>query len=188
MRILIVSENKTLIRNMKEWFAVRIQSKNLIIDHAITKEESEGYIENNNYDHIFHNGLYIIAAIERYQSGTNVWNVGSTNNNYQNGINPNNKRSFSRIINKKYLQSGVNIGGALAILSIIVGIVTWTVTLRADVDHNVEEIGEINQTVTEIKMDQKGISKELNELTTAFKYVYKDKIEEAKKITGVSND
>ena len=188
MRVLIVSENLTLIRNMREWYVRKIQSGFLIIDHAATTEDSKEYIEKYDYDHIFHNGLYIIDAIERHQRGAEIWNIGNMNNEYQNVLDVNDKKSFSHIFNKKYLQSGVNIGGALAVLTIVVGIITWTVTLRADVDNNVEEIGEIKTAVTEIKTDQKEISKELNELTTAFKYVYKDRIKEAKKITGVSND
>ncbi len=181
MRVLVVSENLTLIRNMREWYARRINSGSLVIDHATNTEMSKEYIERYDYDHIFHNGLYVIDAIERHQRGAEVWNIGNMNNEYQNGLDVNNKKSFSQIFNKKYLQSGVNIGGALAVVTVLVGMVTWAVTLRADVDDNIEDIGEIKTVVTEIKTDQKGISKELNELTTAFKYVYRDEIEKAKK-------
>lgn len=188
MRVLIVSENLTLIRNMREWYSRRINSGSLIIDHAVTTEDSKEYIERYDYDHIFHNGLYVIDAIERHQRGAEVWNIGSMNNEYQNGLDVNNKKSFSNIFNKRYLQSGVNIGGALGVVTVLVGIVTWAVTLRADVDVNSGEIGEIKSTVTEIKIDQKEMNKNVNELTTAFKYIYRDEIEKAKKITGVSND
>jgi len=188
MRVLIVSENLTLIRNMREWYSRRINHGSLVIDHATTTEESKEYIERYDYDHIFHNGLYVIDAIERHQRGTEIWNIGNMNNEYQNVLDVNSKKSFSSIFNKKYLQSGVNIGGAFAVMTVLVGMVTWAVTLRADVDNDIKDMGEVKVIITEIKTDQKDISKELNELTTAFKYVYKDEIEKAKKITGVSND
>jgi len=176
----VVSENLTLMRNMKKWFARRISRGDLIIDHVETKTESKKFMADYRYDHIFHNGMYIIDAIERYQSGTGVWNIGNVKNNYQNTINVDDRKSFSRIFNKKYLQSGVNIGGSLAIITVVVGMITWGVTLRADVDNNIDDIGEVKTTVVEIKKDQKISMKELNELTTAFKYVYKDQIEKAK--------
>ena len=126
------------------------------------------------YDKIFHNGIYIIDAIERLQQGAEVWNVGPTKNEYQNSINFDDKRSFSRIFNKKYLQSGVNIGSALAVLTVLIGLITWGVTLRADVDHNIGDITIIKETVTDIKTDQDEIHSDVKDLTAAFKYIFRD--------------
>jgi len=181
MRILIVSENEVLLRNFKEWFDRQIRGGSLIVDHAFDKKEATEFLKHNTYDKVFHNGIYIIDAVERYQQGSDIWNFGTMRNNYQNVINFDDKRSFSRIINKKYLQSGVNIGGAFAILSVLVGIITWGVNLRADVNVNEKDIGDIKETVSEIRVDQKEDSKNLNELKTAFEIVYKDEMEKARR-------
>lgn len=179
MRILVVSENLILMRNLREWFDRKIKSGHLIIDHVTSTKDAEPLLQSVAYDNVFHNGIYIIPAVERYQSGAGIWNFGQMNNNYQNTINVNDKKSFSRIINKKYLQNGVNIGSVFAILTIITAVITWGVSLRADVDDNIEDIGRISTAVTEIRVDQKVFSKDLNKLVVAFEYVYGDKIKEA---------
>jgi len=97
IHVLVVSENKVLLRNLFEWFRYRIDDHTLQIDHARNKEEAEAKMKENKYDKIFHNGIYIVDVIEKMQIGAEVWNFDHTNNKYG-AVDPNDKNVIRRIM------------------------------------------------------------------------------------------
>jgi len=76
MRVLVVSENESLISNINEWFKSKINNGDLVVDYVKTKDEAVGLLRTVPYDKIFQNGVYIIDAIEEYQSGVDVIQEG----------------------------------------------------------------------------------------------------------------
>lgn len=191
VRVLIVSKNETLRRNIEEWFAVRIDNGTLVLDYAGDSDSAKSLLSENSYDKIFHNGIYIIPAIERLQVGADVYSFGKTNNNLSNFVeNPHDKKVFSKIFSKKYLKLGANIGGALgSIVAIITGLVLFVafgLYARSDIDTNTEAIGTVDKKVDnlEIKVDVvddkvdvvDDIAKENN---TILRLVYSKEIETA---------
>ena len=110
IRVLVVSKNETLKRNMEEWFHPKVEAGKLQIDFADSREDAEVLMAGTNYDKIFHNGIYIIDAIERLQVGSDVYMFGKINNNLNNFIeNPHDKKKISRIFTKNYLKTVYNI-------------------------------------------------------------------------------
>ncbi|MHA1952331.1 MAG: hypothetical protein ACW96U_00075 [Candidatus Heimdallarchaeaceae archaeon] len=187
-RILIVSKNETLKRNIEEWFRNKIENKTIVLDYTNSREDAESLMAVNNYDKIFHNGIYIIDAIENLQVGSEVFQYGRTNNNLCNVIpNIHNKKVFSKIFSKKYLNLGVNIGGFLgsvmAILIGLVGFISFMFFVRADVNINMAHIEENTEEIKEVKRDVKDVRVELgvvgrdaNDALLILQTVYGDKL------------
>jgi len=183
-KILVVSENDILMRNLYEWFSKKIEVGDLRIDHARSREEAEVMMAEGSYNKIFHNGIFIVDAVERLQVGSDVYNYGKTNNNLFNPIvNPHDKKSFSRIFSKKYFQTGVNIGGyitaGITVVTVIVALITFSVVLRNDVDINQHEIGEIKEKIDTIGNVQTEVKSNVDKLVTIFGVVYGDKLKVA---------
>lgn len=158
IRVLVISKNETLKRNMEEWFAPRIDNGTLTIDYAGDRESAEDMMSDTSYDRIFHNGIYIIDAIERLQVGSDVYLFGKTNNNLNNFIeNPHDKKVFSNIFSKKYLKLGANIGGALgSVVAIITGLVLFVafgLYARSDIDTNTTAIGVVDKKVDDLQVE-----------------------------------
>ncbi len=185
IRVLVISKNETLKRNMEEWFAPRIDNGSLIIDYAGDRESAEDMMSSASYDRIFHNGIYIIDAIERLQVGSDVYMFGKTNNNLNNFIeNPHDKKVFSKIFSKKYLKLGVNIGGTLgSIVAVITGLVlfiAFELDSRSDININTKAIGIVDKKVDnlEVKVDDNGIISRENNII--LKIVYGTELEKLK--------
>jgi hypothetical protein len=182
IHVLIVSKNQTLKRNVDEWFFSKIEAGKLKIDFSDSRKSAEEMMSSMSYDKIFHNGIYVIDAIERLQVGVDVYAFGKTNNNLNNYIeNPHDKKVFSKIFSKKYLKLGVNIGGALgSVVAIVTGLVLFVafgLYARSDIDINTEAIVKVDKKVDnlELKIDVvDDVSKENN---TILKLIYGKEIE-----------
>lgn len=181
-RVLVVSKNEILKKNIEKWYSARMKDGSLIVDYAGSNESANKMMSINSYDEIFHNGIYIIPAIERLQSGANVHGFGKTNNNYNNFIeNSHDKKGFSKVFSKKYLKLGVNIGGALgSVVAIITGlalVIAFGLYIRTDVDVNTEGIGRVNKKVDnlEVKVDENGVVSRENNVI--LKIVYGEELE-----------
>ena len=180
MRVLIVSENMVLMRNLKEWFSNKIERGDLILDHAASKDEAEKLMDKNNYDKIFHNGIFIIDSIERLQAGSEVWYYGNPNNTiYKNTIKDiSNRKYVSRAFKGKIFQISANIGGIISVITILAYLITFVVTVKADVDTNKKDIIDIKSVVKTIDEQQKDLNINMDKIITAFKIVYGEKIDE----------
>lgn len=186
IRVLVISKNETLRRNMEEWFAARIDNGSLVIDYAGDRESAEDMMSETSYNRIFHNGIYIIDAIERLQVGSDVYMFGKTNNNLNNFVeNPHDKKVFSKIFSKKYLKLGVNIGGTLgSIVAIITGLVmfiAFELSARADINVNTKGISVVDKKVDnlEVKVNENGIVSRENNVI--LKIVYGKELEKIQK-------
>jgi hypothetical protein len=162
---------------MEEWFAARIDNGSLTIDYAGDRESAEDMMSDKSYDRIFHNGIYIIDAIERLQVGTDVYLFGKTNNNLNNFIeNPHDKKLFSKIFSKKYLKLGVNIGGALgSVVAIVTGLVLFVafgLYARSDIDVNTTAIGEVDKKVDNLEIKVDVVDDVAKENNTILRLVY----------------
>ncbi len=181
-RILIVSDNEVLMRNIYEWFNTKIDDGDIVIDHAKSREEAETLLEGNTYEKIFHNGIYIIDAVERLQTGSEVFHYGGGFNNKFNNIdiNPHDKKTFLKIFTKKYFQVGVNIGGYLLTIASLAGLVisaiAFSVMLRDDVDENMGHIVAIEKKIGSVQVAVDDNSKNVDKLVTIFGIVYGEKV------------
>jgi hypothetical protein len=188
IRVLVVSENEVLLRNLREYFSDRVNSGDLILDHAKTRDDSIAYLEKHSYEKIFHNGVFIFDIIERTQFGSEVYNYGKINNQYKiSEINPTDIKSFSGILYKKWFHLGVNIGGyvtkAVAVIALI-GAASFAYSTRSDIDTNIGSINtleghvlKIDKSVEGLGNGQKKIESEVKSLITIMKVVYGDKAE-----------
>jgi len=152
VRVLIVSNNASLVINIKEWFARDIESGKLELDIAKDREVAEDKLRHKSYDKIFHNGVFIIDAIEKYQSNVDVIHYGNSKNNiYSKNVEPNNKKQLKEVF-KRPLYLGVNMKGIMsAIIALITFVYTIAVfanTLRIDVTRNSEKIINIERLIT----------------------------------------
>lgn len=184
IHVLIVSKNQTLKRNVDEWFFSKIEAGKLKIDFSDSRKSAEEMMSSMSYDKIFHNGIYVIDAIERLQVGADVYAFGKTNNNLNNYIeNPHDKKVFSKIFSRKYLKLGVNIGGALgSVVAIITGLVLFVafgLYARSDIDINTEAIVKVDGKVDnlEVKVDENGVVSRENNII--LKIIYNKEIEMA---------
>jgi len=181
IRVLVISKNETLKRNMDEWFHPRTESGKLLIDFANSAEEAEEKLSETNYDKIFHNGIYVIPAIERLQVGADVYSFGKTNNNLNNFIeNPHDKKVFSKIFSKKYLKLGVNIGGALgSVVAIVTGLVLFVgfgLYARTDIDANTAAVEHVETKVDNLEEKVDEIDDVAKENNTILRLVYDKEI------------
>ena len=177
VRVLVASKNETLKRNMEEWFIQSINAGKLVIDFASSIADAEELLSNFNYDKVFHNGIYIIPAIEQLQAGTDVYMVGKTNNNFGNRIeNINNKKLFSQVFTKKYLKMGANIGavvGSVITALILVGtVIAFSVYARSDIDTNATSINQNTAAIEEVKVEVDKVGDVAKENNTILRIVY----------------
>lgn len=184
IRVLVVSKNETLKRNMEEWFHVKVESGRYVIDFASSREDAEELMSEVNYDKIFHNGIYVIDAIERLQVGSDVYMFGKTNNNLSNYVeNPHDKKKISKIFSKNYLKIMYNIGGLLgSAITIVIGLVlfiAFNMGARADININTESTIENKQEIREVKEEVNRIGDISEENNTILKIVYSDEIKKA---------
>jgi hypothetical protein len=187
-RVLIVTENDVLIRNMREYFVSHIENGSLILDHAKEQETAEKYLGEYSYDKIFHNGIFIFPIIEKLQAGAQVYNYGKTNNDYYvSPMDPNDMKSFSKIFDKKWFRLGVNIGGyvtAIIAFVIFVGSLAsfgYMVNGKADINSvQIEEVkidvAEIKEDVGDVKDIQGKVKEDVGDLITIMSVVYGDKV------------
>ena len=158
IRVLVISKNETLKRNMDEWFHVKTESGKLKIDFAGSREDAEELMSSVNYNKIFHNGIYVIDAIERLQVGSDVYMFGKTNNNFNDFVeNPHDKKKISKIFSKNYLKSVYNIGGLLgSAITIVLAVVTFIifqVNSNAAIGANAITSSENKQEIREVKKE-----------------------------------
>ena len=140
LKILVVSENKVLVRNLFEWYRNRLDNGSLVIDHAHNKDEAEAKMKEEKYDKIFHNGLYIIDSIEKLQFGADVWKMDGTNNKYGNVINTNDKKRLKKIISGKHDIWSLNHLLIVAVFIMACTFVFWTWKISGAVMNNGENI------------------------------------------------
>lgn len=191
IRVLVVSKNETLKRNMEEWFHQKVEAGRLYIDFAGSRDEAEHLMSTVNYDKIFHNGIYVIDAIERLQVGADVYLFGKTNNNLDNYVeNPHDRKKISRIFSKNYLKTVYNIGGlagsAITILIALIAFIAFGLDARGDIDYNAtvgldnkKGIEKVDSKVEEVKKEVDRVGDVAEENNTILRFVYKDEINKA---------
>lgn len=176
MRALIVSQNDSLLETINQFFNKEIESGDIEIDWVKNKRDAIDLLKKHNYDRVFQNGIHVIDAIERYQTGSEVYHFGKSKNNiYKNILDPEKKKEMNNFFTKKTLYSWVTLGGgALGILSIVTAFVIYLNTMRVDVDHNVETISDIKQDVTVIKEKVDDTNNEISKISGYIEGIYKN--------------
>ncbi len=182
IRVLVISKNETLKRNMEEWFRTKIETGKLMIDFASSRDDAEKFMSAVDYDKIFHNGIYVIPAIERLQAGSDVYMFGKTNNNLNNYVeNPHDKKKISRIFDRKYLKTMYNIGGLLgSVITIVIALVifiAFNIDTRAETRNNTKSTKENKQEIREVKKEVNRVGDISEENNIILKIVYGDEIE-----------
>lgn len=184
IRVLVVSKNETLRRNMEEWFHAKVEAGRLAIDFASSRDEAEDLMSSINYDKIFHNGIYVIDAIERLQVGADVYLFGKTNNNLDNYVeNPHDKKKISKIFSKNYLKSVYNIGGlagsAITIVLALVAFIAFGLDARGDIDINAKASVENKEAIEKLGDEVDRVGDVAEENNVILRFVYRDKVNEA---------
>ena len=184
IRVLVISKNETLKRNMEEWFHAKVEAGRIVIDFANSRDDAEELMSTVNYNKIFHNGIYVIDAIERLQVGSDVYMFGKTNNSLNNYVeNPHDKKVFSKIFSKNYLKTMYNIGGlAGSAITIVIAVITFIVfqmDSRASINNNTISTIENKQEIREVKKEVDRVGDVAEENNTILKIVYSDEIKKA---------
>ena len=135
IHVLVVSENKVLLRNLFEWFRYRIDDHTLQIDHARNKEEAEAKMKENKYDKIFHNGIYIVDVIEKMQIGAEVWNFDHTNNKYG-SVDVNDKNVIKRIMRNQKDKINLTHWYVGLLVLIAMGFMFWSWQMNETIGEN----------------------------------------------------
>jgi hypothetical protein len=169
---------------MEEWFHAKVESGRLSIDFAESREHAEELMSQVNYDKIFHNGIYVIDAIERLQVGADVYLFGKTNNNLDNYLeNPHDRKKISKIFSKNYLKMMYNIGGlagsAITIVIAVIAFIAYGLEARNDIDTNTEIGLENKRGIENLEKEVDKVGDVAEENNTILRFVYKDKVNEA---------
>jgi len=150
MRVLVVSINDELVKNIKTWFRKDIDSGSLTIHHAKNKDIAREFLSNNSYDVIFHNSINIISEIEEMQKGARTVHIDKTSNDiYSNTVDPGSRGSVSKSIFG--IEPRISVSTLITIIILFVSVIATAVNLIGGVQANAKEITRIEK-----KFDRSG--------------------------------
>jgi len=173
MRYLIVSNDECFKKNMRAWYKKDIDEGVMIMDFASTRKEADELLKENSYNHIFHNGAFIVDLIEKYQKDANVIHQGETKNHiYNETIIGDKKVEIDKKTAKKPLYLRVNMGTLIVALSTMVAFVVFITVLNFRAVDNTNHISSNAELIKDIDRKVSVVEDNVRDIKTYMKLYF----------------